>query len=77
MYALAEISVGDPDHDDIFHSRMSGKHLLDLGEIDVRAAANDQVICPPGHEQVAVIVNPSQIAHAREPVGRRCRPDPS
>ncbi len=42
--------------------RVPGQRLLDLGGIDVVAAADDQILRPPGDEQVALVVHPPQIA---------------
>src|SRR3546814_20578549 len=35
---------------------------LDLGRLDVVAAADDQFLRPPGHDQIAILVDEAEVA---------------
>ena len=50
------------------HGRMRKQRILDLGRVDIMAAANDQVLGPPGDPEIAIGVDPAQIAGAQETV---------
>ena len=59
---LAPFVVGHADHADVADRRMAEQHRLDLGRIDVDAAADDEVRAAVGEEEVAVVVDVADVA---------------
>ena len=57
------------DHRRLDHGRVLVQRRLDLGGIDVEAAADDQFARAPGDVQVAGRVDPPEVTGAKEPVG--------
>src|SRR5262245_7681988 len=68
---LAPIVVGDAHHADVAHCRMADEHRLDLGRVDVHAAADDEVGAAVGEEQVAVVVDVPDVAQREVVAGVR------
>ena len=64
---FAGAGVGLADGAGEGHGRMRKQRILDLGRVDIMAAANDQVLGPPGDPEIAIGVDPPQIAGAQEP----------
>ena len=69
---LAPIVVGNADDADVADRRMADQHGLDLGRIDVDAAADDEVRAAVGEEEVAVGVDVPDVAE-REVVAASTR----
>ena len=71
---LAPLVVGHADDTGVADRRVPEQHRLDLGRIDVHAAADDEVGAAVGEEEVAVLVDVADVAE-REVVaaGRRRR----
>ena len=59
---LAPFVVGDAHHTGIADRRVAEQHGLDLGRIDVHAAADDEVRAAIGEEEVAVVVDVADVA---------------
>ena len=59
---LSEVGVRDADHQAGQHRRMFGQRVLDLGRVDVAAADGEHVDPAVGQIQVALVVEPAQIA---------------
>ena len=59
---LAPLVVGDADDADVADRGMADQHRLDLGRIDVHAAADDEVRAAVGEEEVAVVVDVADVA---------------
>ncbi|CAM5677627.1 hypothetical protein SCHAM137S_06008 [Streptomyces chartreusis] len=51
-------------HGRVPHPRQAPQHLLDLGRVDVLAAAHDPVVQPAGDGQTAVLGDPAQVTGA-------------
>ena len=66
----AKILVGQPDYDRFCHCRMGKQSRFDFGRIDVPPARKDQVGAAVGDIEVAVPVQPAEIAEAFEPVAQ-------
>src|SRR6266498_5989321 len=54
--AFAELVVGYPDHRGVVDGRVGQQHRLDLRGVDVDATGDDQVLRPPGEEQVPGLI---------------------
>ena len=66
---LAPLLVVDSEDRDVVDAGHLAQHLLDLGGVDVHAATDDQVLAAPVEEDVAVVVDPPQVADGeRRPV---------
>ena len=59
---LAEILVRNADHQTRQHRRMFGQRVLDLGRVDVAPAHGEHVDPTVGQIQVALLVEPAQVA---------------
>ena len=66
---LAEVGVGHADDGGVGHGRMVEEDVLRLPGIDVDAPADDQVAVPVGEEEVAVVVEPADVADAEAGAG--------
>ena len=64
---LAPLGIGLADHRDLAHARMAQQHFLDLARIDVRAAADDEVLGAVLQREEAVAVECSQVAGPEPP----------
>ena len=71
---LAVALVGHPEHRAVDDVGVGVQHVLDHAGVEVHAAADDQVAEPVGQEEVAVVVEASDVAHGEgvvEPGGGR------
>src|SRR3546814_1547683 len=59
---LAQNLVRHADHRRLLHRRMEMERGLDLERRDVVAAADDQFLRPPGHDQIAILVDEAEVA---------------
>jgi len=59
---LAQARVRLADHRCRLDEGMAVEHLLDLDHRHVLTAANDDVLRPPGYPDIAISVDPGQIA---------------
>ena len=59
---LSEVLMRDADHQAGQHRRMFGQRVLDLGRVHVAAADGEHVDPAVGQIQVALVVEPAQIA---------------
>ena len=66
---LAVLGVGQAGHGDLGDRRMPVQELLDLGRIDVLAAANDQLPAPAHDPVIAVVAAAGQVAGMEPAVG--------
>ena len=73
MDALAEFRIGQADHDAGAHVGMRGDRGLDLGRIDVGAAAQDHVGEPVAEIEIAVGIEPADVAERFPAVGTSLR----
>ena len=73
MHALAELRIGKADHDAGAHVRMRGYRGLDLGRIDIGAAAQDHVGEPVAEIEVALGIEPADVAERFPAVGAALR----
>ena len=66
-------SWGDADHRHLGHARMGGDHVLHVDGVDVVPAPDDHVLGPPADVEVAVLVEPADVAGPQPAVdpGRR------
>ena len=65
--ALAGARIGHADDRDFRDPRMAGEQVLDLLGADVLAVADDDVLDPPGDDQMIAIEQPPLIPGAVEP----------
>ena len=63
---LAPVGVGDAEHGDVADLRVGEELALDLGRVDVHAAADDHVDLAVAEEQVAVLVELADVADGEE-----------
>ena len=78
-HPLAPLLVGQPDHGAVLHAGMRHQRPLDLGRVDVEAAADDHVLGPVDEVQEVVVVEVADVAGVvpTEPATpRRSRPGP-
>ena len=61
-HPLAPLDVGDADDGGRLDGRVLDEHGLDLAGREVLAAADDHVVEPPVHEQVALVVEAAAVA---------------
>ena len=59
---MAEPLVGRADDRDLAHAGMAREHVLDLERVDVLAARDDHVVEPAVEPEVAVLVEPADVA---------------
>src|SRR5437762_6218424 len=59
---LAPAVVGQADDRNLGDARVAREGVLDLDRIDVLAAGDDHVVDPPGHPEVAVLVEVAGVA---------------
>ena len=59
---LAPFGIGPANHRHLADLRMGQQHLFDLARVDVGAAADDQVLGAVEQRQVAVVVQPANVA---------------
>ena len=59
---LAHVGVGRADDGDVVDGGVHDEHVLDLARVDVHAAADDHVRGPVGEVEVAVVVDPADVA---------------
>ena len=59
---LAPVGVGDAEDGDVADLRVGEELALDLGRVDVHAAADDHVDLAVAQEQVAVLVELADVA---------------
>ena len=62
---LAPSFIGDSDHRGLGYRGMREEQLLDLARIDVQATADDHVLQPAGHPQVATLVHRADVTHVQ------------
>src|SRR5258707_15428390 len=62
VHALAEIRIGQADHDAGAHGGMRGYRSLDFGWIDIGAATQDHVGEPVAEIEIAVGIEPPDVA---------------
>ena len=62
---FARMGIGLANRPGKSHILVARQSLLDLGGIDVMAAANDQILGPAGDPQITVRIDPAQIAGAQ------------
>ena len=67
---LAGVAVGQADRRGDLDRGMAHQRLLDDDRVDVVAAADDQVLRAPGEPEVAVLVEPAEIARVEPAVGQ-------
>src|SRR3954451_7608102 len=67
---LAPALVGNADHRNVLDLRVLGQDTLDLGRIDVLAAADDHVLDAVRDVEIAVAVNVAAVPRAQPAVGR-------
>ena len=65
---LAEFLVGDPEHGTVAHPRQREQACLDLGRVDVDAAADHHVAAAVVEVEEAVGVDVADVAAADEAV---------
>src|SRR6478735_6311817 len=65
---FAEFRVGDAEHGTIAHAVHSDQYVLDLCGIDVDSAGDHHVALAVAQEQIAVLVEVTDVADADEPV---------
>src|SRR3546814_2810780 len=73
MDARAVILARQAQHHRVANRGMFDERGLDFGRIDVGAAAQDQVGPPIGQEQIAVVIEISQIAERHPPLAVESR----
>ena len=61
-HGLSHVGMGDADDGDVGHRRVHHEHVLDLAGVHVDAARDDHVRHPVGEVEVAVLVDPSDVA---------------
>ena len=66
---LAELVVGQAHDRGLHDVGVLVEHLLDLARVDVEAAADDHLLLAVDDEEIAVVVDPGQIAGVKPPVG--------
>ncbi len=66
---FAVLGVGQPGDGDLGDRRMTVQELLDLGRVDVLAAANDQLLAPADDSIIAVVAAAGQVAGMEPAVG--------
>ena len=71
--ALAPAVVGRADDRDLAHARVAREHVLDLERVDVLAARDDHVVDPADDPEVAVLVEPAEVAGEVPAVAERLR----
>ena len=71
--ALPEFRIGQADDDAGAHLRMRGDRGLDFGRIDVGAAAQDHVGEPVAEIEIAVGIEPADVAERFPAVGAALR----
>jgi hypothetical protein len=59
---VAEVWIGRSDDRHLGHLRMAGEHVLDLQRVDVLSAGDDHVVDPAEQPEVAVTVEPADVA---------------
>ena len=68
QFARHRIGLSDRSHD--HHRRMPGQRLFDRGQVDIMPTPDDEILRPPGDEQITVRIQPPQIAGPQiEPLG--------
>src|SRR3546814_13967251 len=73
MASRAVILARQAQHHRVANRGMFDERGLDFGRIDVGAAAQDQVGPPIGQEQIAVVIEISQIAERHPPLAVESR----
>ena len=71
--ALAPAVVGRADDRDLAHARRAREHVLDLDRMDVLAARDDHVVDAADDPEVAVLVEPADVARVVPAVADRLR----
>src|SRR5215831_5458488 len=71
--AITEIVVGDPNHGAGGDEWMLLERGLDLGGIDVGASDQNHVGAPVGEIEIAVLVEPADVADGFPITGKRTR----
>src|SRR3954452_9012235 len=61
--ALAPGVIGYAEHGDVVDADQFAEHVLDLDRIDVDAAGDDEVFASAVEVEVAVVVDPAEVAH--------------
>ena len=62
-HSLSPLLIGNADHRGVGHCIVGQQNSLDLGGVDVDAAADDHVLGPTGDEQVPVLVEVADVAN--------------
>src|SRR6185503_4258751 len=70
-HTVSEPVVGRADHGDLHDTGVPGEHILDLERVDVLAPGHDHVVDAADHPEVAVLVDPPDVAGAIPAVANR------
>ncbi len=70
---FAAIMVGNADGGGFFHGRTHVQHVLDLARVDVIAADDDHVVLTAANEEIAVIVDLSDVSRIEPSIAQRFR----